>query len=260
MRSIPSWSTSFLARNRHTKGLYILTGSSSTDVETPHTDTLRISTLQMLPMSLWETRESNGEVSLTDLFSRPGDFEGCRSDLTVEGIIYAICRGGWPGTLSIDDVDIRLDIARDLFWQITHVDISHVDSTRRSPQLAEAILRSYARNICTPAKTGTILADVRANHEVGETTFREYVSALEKLRIVDDLPAWSPAIRSKTAIRTARKRNLIDPSLAVAALGITPEYFNTDFKTLGFLFESLCIRDLKAYSSALSGQMSFYRD
>lgn len=246
--------------DRGEKGLYILTGSSSTDVETPHTGTLRISTLQMLPMSLWETRESNGEVSLTDLFSHPDGFDGCHSDLTVDGIIYAICRGGWPGTLSIDDVDIRLDIARDLFWQTTHVDISHVDSTRRSPQLAEAILRSYARNICTPAKTGTMLADVQANHDVGETAFREYVSALEKLGIVDDLPAWSPAIRSKTAIRTARKRNLIDPSLAVAALGITPEYFNTDFKTLGFLFESLCIRDLKAYSSELGGQMSFYRD
>lgn len=246
--------------DRGEKGLYILTGSSASDVETPHTGTLRISTLEMLPMSLFETHESNGEVSLASLFSSPSGFDGCHSDLTVDGIIYAICRGGWPGTLSIDDADVRLDVARDLFWQTTHVDISRIDSVRRNPQLAEAILRSYARNICTPAKTGTILGDVRANHDMGDTAFREYVAALEKLRIVDDLPAWSPAIRSKTAIRTARKRNLIDPSLAVAALGITPEYFNTDFKTLGFLFESLCIRDLKAYSSALGGQMSFYRD
>lgn len=246
--------------DRGEKGLYILTGSSAADVETPHTGTLRISTLEMLPMSLFETRESNGEVSLSNLFANPGGFDGCHSDLTVDGIIYAICRGGWPGTLTIDDADVRLDVARDLFWQTTHVDISRIDSVRRNPQLAEAILRSYARSICTPTKTGTILGDVRANHDMGDTAFREYVAALEKLRIVDDLPAWSPAIRSKTAIRTARKRNLIDPSLAVAALGITPEYFNTDFKTLGFLFESLCIRDLKAYSSALGGQMSFYRD
>ena len=242
------------------KGMYILTGSSSADVETPHTGTLRISTMEMLPMSLHESRESNGEVSLRGLFDDPKGFGGCASQLSVDGLIEAVCRGGWPATMSTGDPEARLDIARDLFWQTAHVDVSRIDGVRRNPLIAEAILRSYARNVCTPARRKTMLADVRANHEVGETAYDEYVAALEKLRIISDLPAWSPSIRSKTSIRSSVKRNLVDPSIAVAALGLSPSYFDTDFKTLGFLFECLCIRDLKAYSSALGGQMSYYRD
>ena len=242
------------------KGMYILTGSSSADVETPHTGTLRISTMEMLPMSLYESRESNGEVSLRGLFDDPSGFEGCVSQLSVDALIWAVCRGGWPATMGMENLETRLDIARDLFWQTAHVDISRIDGVRRNPLVAEAILRSYARNICTPAQRKTILADVRANHDVGETAFDEYVAALEKLRIISDLPAWSPSIRSKTSIRSSVKRNLVDPSIAVAALGLAPSYFDTDFKTLGFLFECLCIRDLKAYSAALGGQISYYRD
>ncbi len=242
------------------KGLYILTGSSSADVKTPHTGTLRISTLEMLPMSLHESGESNGEASLSALFDDPGSFSGCHSDLDVDGLIFAICRGGWPGALEVADRDLQLDIARDLFWQTTHVDVSNVDSVKRNPLWAEAILRSYSRNLCTPAQKKTLLADVRDSQGISESAFAEYVEALEKLRIVRDVPAWCPAIRSKTAIRAGSKRNLVDPSIAVAALGLSPKCFNTDFKTLGFLFESLCLRDLSAYSSRARGAVSYYRD
>lgn len=242
------------------KGLYILTGSSAFDVETPHTGTLRISTLEMLPMSLAESGESNGEVSLSALFDDPSSFDGCHSDLDFDGLIFALCRGGWPGALSVPAGELQLDVAKDLFWQTAHVDVSKVDGTRRNPLWAEAILRSWARNLCTTAQKKTLHADVRANYEIGETAFSEYVEALEKLRIISDIPAWSPAIRSKTSIRAARKRNLVDPSIAVAALGLSPTYFDTDFKTLGFLFECLCIRDLKAYSASARGTVSYYRD
>lgn len=242
------------------KGMYILTGSSSIDVETPHTGTLRISTLEMLPMSLFESAESNGEVSLQALFDDPNGYDGCASQLSIDELIYAICRGGWPVVMGMEGYEARIDIARDLFWQTAHVDISRIDGVRRNPLTAEAILRSYARNICTPAQRKTLLTDVRANHDVGETAYEEYVAALEKLCIITDVPAWSPSIRSKTSLRSSVKRNLVDPSIAVAALGLSPSYFDTDFKTLGFLFESLCIRDLKAYSSAMGGQMSYYRD
>lgn len=242
------------------KGLYILTGSSASDVETPHTGTLRISTLEMLPMSLSESGDSNGEAPLSRLFDDPDSFDGCHSDLGIDGLIFAICRGGWPGAFSIPDRELQLEVARDLFWQTAHVDISRIDGVRRNPLWAEAILRSYARNLCTTAQKKALLADVRANHKVGETAFSEYVAALEKLRIVSDVPAWSPAIRSKTSIRAARKRNLADPSIAVAALGLSPGYFDTDFKTLGFLFECLCMRDLRAYSAPARGAVSYYRD
>ena len=241
-------------------GRYILTGSSSQKVDVPHTGTLRISRLRMLPMSLFESGDSNGTVSLSGLFSHPGSFDGCASDLDIDGLIFAICRGGWPGALSRRTDRAKLAIARDLYRQTYSVDISNVDGVRRNPAVAQAVLRSYARNICTAAAAKTIADDVRAAVGVGDDTVRDYINALEKLYIVSDIEAWCPAIRSKTAIRASRKRNLVDPSIAVAALGVSPDYFNGDFKTLGFLFESLCIRDLTAYSAALDGRMSFYRD
>lgn len=241
-------------------GLYILTGSTSQTVETPHTGTLRISTMKMYPMSLYESGESNGTVSLKDLFDNPDNFIGCKADLDIDGIIYAICRGGWPSVFRIKSEKSRLNIAKDLFDQTVNKDISNVDHVKRNPVWAETILRSYARNMCTQADTKTIFADARATTEMSESTFFDYVSALEKLYIIEDIDAWCPSIRSKTAIRASKKKNLIDPSIAVAALNLSPEYFNTDFKTLGFLFESLCFRDLKIYSSLQRGRMSYYRD
>ena len=241
-------------------GLYILTGSSSRDVYKPHTGTLRISQLKMLPMSLYESGESNGTISLIDLFNNPDAFTECISDLGIDGLIFAICRGGWPKALTNKTERSQLEVARDLYRQTYSIDIDNIDGVKRNPRLAQAILQSYSRNLCTLATTKTILGDVNSNFNITRPTFDAYVQALEKLFIIEDVEAWCPAIRSKTAIRSSKKRNFIDPSLAVAAMGIVPAFFNTDYKTLGFLFESLCIRDLKVYSSAFDGSISYYHD
>ena len=241
-------------------GMYILTGSSSQEVDTPHTGTMRISRLTMLPMSLYESNESNGDVSLIDLFNNPNSFEGCISNLTIDDLIFAICRGGWPRSLNLKSDKAKLEIAKDLFVQTYSVDINKISNIKRNPQIAQAILRSYSRNICTLAETKTIFGDVAANYEISEPTYYSYLEDLSKLYIIDDIEPWCPAIRSKTAIRSSKKRNIIDPSIAVAAMGISPEYFDRDFKTLGFLFESLCIRDLKIYSQSFDGRVSYYRD
>ena len=246
--------------DRQDTGLYILTGSSSQTVKTPHTGTLRISRMKMYPMSLYESEESNGTVSLQELFDNPDGFDGCHSDLDIDGIIYAICRGGWPSVFKMKSDKARLKIATDLFIQTVETDISNVDNVTRNPVWAEAILKSYARNICTLADTKTIYKDASSSTGMSESTFFDYVSALEKLYIVDDIDAWCPAIRSKSAIRASKKKNLIDPSIAVAAMDLSPKFFNTDFRTLGFLFESLCFRDLRVYSSQIEGRMSYYHD
>lgn len=241
-------------------GLYILTGSSSKDIKTPHTGTMRISTMKMFPLSLYESGESNGEISLIHLFNNPNNFNGCISNLDIDGLINAICRGGWPSCFKIKKENLKLNVAKDLFYQTAHIDASNIDGVKRNPVWVETILRSYARNLCTLSSNKTILRDVTATCEISERSFQDYLSALEKLYIIDDIDAWSPAIRSKTVIRASKKRNFIDPSIAVAALGLSPEYFNLDFKTLGFLFESLVIRDLKIYSSYFGGSVSYYHD
>lgn len=241
-------------------GLYILTGSSSKDIIKPHTGTLRISKLKMYPMSLYESGESNGSISLIDLFNNPEKFDGCISDLTIDDLIFAICRGGWPRALLNKTKRSQLEIAKDFYRQIYSSDISSIDKVKRNARLAQAILQSYSRNICTLASTKTVFRDISSNFNLTQPTFDDYIQALENLFIIEDIDAWCPAIRSKSAIRASKKRNLIDPSIAVAALGLSPEYFNTDFKTLGFLFESLCLRDLKIYSSAFDGYVSYYHD
>ena len=241
-------------------GQYILTGSTSKEVDVPHTGTLRISRMQMLPMSLFESGESNGSVSLIELFDNPEGFNGCISDLDMDGLIHAICRGGWPTTLSISDKENTLLVAKDLFQQICEIDMSNVDDIKRNPELVRLIIRSYSRNLCQPVNNKKIIADVRANSNISDSTFYDYIQALEKLYIVSNVDAWCPSIRPKTVIRSSKKKNLIDPSIAVAALGIGPKFFNSDFKTLGFLFESLCIRDIRAYSSGHGGTVSYYRD
>ncbi|MBO7079972.1 MAG: ATP-binding protein, partial [Bacilli bacterium] len=241
-------------------GLYILTGSTSANVETPHTGTLRISTMKMYPLSLYETEESNGTVSLLELFNNPDSFDGCISKLDIPGLIRAICRGGWPSCFIIPDEKNKYAVAYDLVYQTCHKDISNVDKVKRNPKWAEAILKSYSRNICTLTDYKTIYDDVRISNDISEKTISEYIQKLEQLYIIEDIDAWCPAIRSKTVIRSNPKRNLIDPSIAVASLGLSPEYFNTDLKTLGFLFKSLCIRDLKIYSSKMDGVLSYYHD
>ena len=251
---------SYCDNNPEELGAFYLTGSSSKDVNTPHTGTLRISRLVMYPMSLYETGESNGTVSLKELFDNPNSFNGCVSNSTLDDIIYAICRGGWPKYLIAKSKRGELLVAKELFEQTYNEDISKIDGVKRNPIIARLILQSYSRNICTLADNRTIIKDVNGNYPISETTYYDYISALEKLYIVQDIEAWCPSIRSKSAIRTGKKRNFVDPSIAVAALGVSPEYFKNDFKTLGFLFESLCIRDLKIYSQANDGYTSYYHD
>lgn len=241
-------------------GQYILTGSSSKDIKTPHTGTLRIAQLKMYPMSLYETKESNGTVSLNDLFNNPNKFDKCQSNMSLDDIIFAICRGGWPQSIRNNSKQSQLQIAKSLYTSIYSTDISNIDNVNRKPALTRTILQSYSRNLCTLASNKTIYDDILATNNISETTIKEYITALENLYIIEDIEAWSPTIRSKTAIRNGKKRNFIDPSIAVAALGLSPEYFKNDFKTLGFLFESLCIRDLKIYSTSFDGTISYYHD
>lgn len=240
-------------------GSYILTGSSSQRVKTPHTGTLRISTLKIYPMSLYESGDSNGKISLIDLFNGKS-FENCTSELSFDDIKYVICRGGWPRSVNLVDKKAKLQIAKELFNQTCEVDISTIDGIKKNPIWSKTILKSYARNICTTADTKTIYQDVLSTCDISKQTFYDYIHALEELYIIEDVEAWCPAIRSKTVIRSSKKKNLIDPSIAVAALGVSPDYFNSDYKTLGFLFESLVIRDLKIYSSEHDGYVSYYRD
>ena len=241
-------------------GQYILTGSSSADIKTPHTGTLRISRMKMYPMSLYESGDSNGKVSLKKLFDSPNSFESCESSLSIDELKFVICRGGWPVSLKGKTDIAKLSIAKDLFNQTCSVDISKVDSIKRNPMWAQTILKSYARNLCTLCETKKIFADISAICEMSKQAYYDYVSGLESLMIIDDVLAWCPSIRSKTSIRSSKKRNFIDPSIATAALGVSPSYFSNDYKTLVFLFESLCIRDLKIYSSVNNGIISYYHD
>lgn len=247
---------------RNEDGLYILTGSSSIDkTAIMHTGTGRIDTLVMYPMSLYESQESNGTVSLTKLFSDPHALdEGCESNLTIDQLIFAACRGGWPSSLQKKSDKAKLLVARSYFDSLCAEDISNVDGVQRDETTTRLLLRSYARNISTIVTNRAIINDVNANIEFSESSFYSYVKVLKKLFLIQDVEAWCPAIRSKSAIQATDKREFVDPSLVVAALGVDPEYFNLDLKTFGFIFETLCIRDLKAYSAALGGRVSYYHD
>ena len=250
---------------RRKKGQFILTGSTvitDKDGEIKHTGTGRISLLPMYPMSLFESLESNGAVSLRRLFDEPEyDIDGAMSQLTIEGLIYAACRGGWPAALDQMSDEARLLIAKDYVNVVCDEDISRVDGRQRNPSLARLILRSYARNVCTLAKKTAMLADVATEMETtAMSTFDDYVQALERLFVIEDIVAWSPAIRSKTVIRTGKKRCLTDPSIAVAALGASPQTLELDLNTFGFVFECLCFRDLRVYLQTLGGRLSYYHD
>jgi len=243
-------------------GLYILTGSNSIDkTEIMHTGTGRIDTLVMYPMSLYESGESNGKVSLKSLFTNPDCLaDGCMSNLTINELIFVACRGGWPSSLYKKSDKAKLLVARSYFDSLCREDISNVDGVKRDETTTRLLLRSYARNISTMVSNKTIIKDVNANAELSDTTFYDYVKVLKKLYLIQDVEAWCPAIRSKSAIQATDKREFVDPSLVVAALGLEPEYFNLDLKTFGFIFETLCIRDLKIYSAALGGRVSYYHD
>lgn len=245
----------------HGQGHFILTGSTSKIEETKHTGTGRISTMKMYPMSLYESLESNGSVSLMDLFDGKDQLEkGCISNLTIDDIIFAACRGGWPESILLKDTEAQLAIPKDYFQQIYTRDMFSVDKIKRNQQTMRAVIRSYARNISTLAKKVNIIDDVNATNNISEETLDDYIEILEKLYVVEDLYGWCPQIRSKTAMRSGRKREFVDPSIAVAALGGSPKLYSLDLKTFGFIFETLCIRDLKVYSQALDGEISYYHD
>lgn len=246
--------------NPEKKGQFILTGSSSSYINSPHTGTLRISNIEMLPLSLYESGNSNGSVSLNQLFEKPNSFTSCHSSMSIDDIIFSICCGGWPAIFTVSNNDEKLFFAKDLFNQTYKKDISHIDHIKRNSNHAKAILKSISRNICTLANKEVIYNDAKSYSYFSISTFKEYYDALERLNIIQDIDAWCPQIRSKSALRSGKKRNLVDPSIAVAALGLNPKYFNHDFLTLGFLFESLCIRDLKVYSSKNNGTISYYHD
>lgn len=247
---------------RNEAGLYILTGSNSIDkTSIMHTGTGRIDTLNMYPMSLFETGESNGSISLSALFRDEKALDdGCQTELSIDELIFAACRGGWPSALFKNSDKSKLLVAQSYFEGLCREDISNIDGKTRDETVTTLLLRSYARNISTTAANTSILRDIRANTDIGETTFYEYVAALKKLFVIQDIEAWCPAIRSKSSIQSGNKREFVDPSLVVSALGVEPDYFNLDLKTFGFIFETLCIRDLKIYSNALGGRISYYRD
>ena len=225
-----------------------------------HTGTGRISKMSMYPMSLYESKESSGDVSLRELFDNDAfDIDGIVSSLSIEDLIFAACRGGWSASLNIASKTAQLFIAKDYVDVICSEDISKVDKVQRNPALAKLIMRSYARNLCTLAKKTSMLADLSAEMEgTSISTFDSYKEALEKLFVIEDIEAWSPAIRSATVIRTGKKRCFVDASIAVAALGTSPQNLEHDLKTFGFIFESMCIRDLKIYSQSLGCRLSYY--
>ena len=248
---------------RRQKGQFILTGSTTVDnEEIMHTGTGRISSIAMYPMSLYESQESNGKISLRELFDNKDlDIDGITSGLSIERLIFAACRGGWPASLDNISDRAKLLIANDYVNIVCEEDVSKVDKRERNPSLARLIMRSYARNLCTLAKKTSMLADVSIEMEnTAMSTFNDYVNALEKLFVIEDIEAWNPAIRSKTVIRSGKKRCFTDPSIAVAILGASPQSLEVDLNTFGFIYECLCMRDLKIYSQALGGRLSYYHD
>lgn len=245
-------------------GLYILTGSNTVKKEEiKHSGTGRIAKMKMYPMSLWESKESSGQVSLQRLFDEPDyDIDGAQSPLSIEDLIFVACRGGWPASLKARTDVAKLLIVQEYLNTLCSDDINRIDNRQRDERLARMILRSYARNISTLAKKNAILSDITSSGEfnVSIDTMDDYLNVFNRLFVIQDIEAWCPPIRSKTAIRSSFKREFVDPSIAVAALGLAPEALQIQLKTFGFIFENMCARDLRAYSQQQRGTLSYYRD
>ena len=243
-------------------GLFILTGSSvPADMsEVIHSGTGRIGWLRMRPMSLWESGDSTGEVSLGNLFTSPQSISGITAT-DLEEIAFVTCRGGWPLSVSMDR-NIALDQAFDYIEAVERRDISQVDGINRDSVRTHRLLRSYARHQGAQASYGSIKADLKANESdtFDEDTIASYVNALKKIFVIEDAEAWNPNLRSKSAIRTSDTRYFTDPSIATAALGLGPSDLINDLDTFGLIFETLCIRDLRVYSEALNGKVYHFRD
>lgn len=250
----------FEVDRRGEPGQFILTGSAvPSDNVTAHTGTGRISRLLMRPMSLFESGESDGSVSLRALFNGGEAIEGS-SDLTIERIALAVCRGGWPAAVHKDERP-ALRMARDYVESVINLDVSRVDGVEKNPDRVRLLLRSYARNIGTNASMETVKGDLEASEtSLSDKTIASYLNALRRIFVVEDLPAWSPSVRSRTAIRSSPKRHFVDPSIAAAVLRLHPEGLLKDFNTFGFLFESLCTRDVRVYAQAIDADVLHYRD
>lgn len=252
----------FMVDQRGLSGQFVLTGSAvPLDNAVQHTGTGRISRLTMRTMSLFESGESNGTVSLSELFDGKKEIEAI-SELTIEQIAFAIVRGGWPASVT-DTPQNAMRHAIDYVEAIINADISRVDNIEKNPVRVRALLRSLARNISTLATTKTIRDDIAMGDRDGlisEKTIGQYINALNRIFVTDNIPAWNPLLRSKTAIRTSSKRQFTDPSIAAAVMRLSPEKLMDDFNYFGFLFESLCDRDLRVYADAMDGELFHYRD
>ena len=247
------------------EGRFILTGSSvPADLsKTEHSGTGRYARIKMRPMSLFESGESNGEVSIKSFFDEnPGESLIAVNELDIEDIAYLVCRGGWPRAALQEDKVVALDQALNYYESVVTSDISRADGVNRNEQRARLLMRSYARNQGTQVSNGALKADMDANDSstLDEDTVLSYVNALKRIFVVEDLPAWNPNLRSKTVVRTSDTRYFVDQSIAVAALGIYPKDLINDLDTFGLMFETMCIRDLRVYSDAIGGQLYHYRD
>lgn len=253
----------FEVDHRQEDGQFMLTGSAvppdTKDIH--HTGTGRYAWLTMRPMSLWESEESTGEVSLSDLFSNPDNI-GATNKMTLSMLAFAVCRGGWPKSLQKKSENAALLQATEYYKAIVNSDISRVDGVKRDSERAKRIMRSYARHQGSQASIATIVADISTNEieDVSDVTIDTYLTALRKIFVIEDMPAWNPNLRSKTSVRTSDTRYFVDPSVGVAALGLGPNDLIGDLNTFGLFFETMCIRDLRVYADALDGGVYHYRD
>lgn len=253
----------FEVDHRDEEGQFIFTGSAvPADTEKiHHSGTGRFAWLTMRTMSLYESGESSGEVSLTDLFSKPDvDIFGT-NNLNIDSIAWLICRGGWPRATTINK-EVALDMAYRYYEAVVNNDVSRVDNVRRDAERTKRILRSIARNQCAQISVNIICADIESNDTVSANrlTIASYLDALKKIFVLEDSLAWNPNLRSKTAIRSSETRYFSDPSIGVAALGVGPNDLINDLSTMGLFFESMCVRDLRVYADALEGTIYHYRD
>lgn len=250
--------------HRHSMGQFILTGSAVPDKdaekEREHSGTGRFGWLTMRPMTLFESGESNGTVSLGELFSAPEKILQ-KNDLKLKEISFLICRGGWPAAVGLPD-EAALEQAFDYYDAVTKEDVTKVDGVKRASERVQRLMRSYARHQGTQASIATLREDLKNNDTatLDDDTISSYLEALRKIFVVEDMPAWNPNLRSKTAIRTADTRYFVDPSIATASLGLGPDDLLNDLNTMGFFFESMCVRDLRVFADALKGQVYHYRD
>jgi len=249
----------FAVDRGHGRGRFILTGSSTPRKRPAHSGVGRIASLNMSTMTLFESGESNGSVSLSGLFENGGEDVGGICNLDIDDYAFAICRGGWPEAVTEQDDGIALSMAGSYVQELLERDIEEMDEKPRNSIWMRALLRSYARNVSTEAAATTIAADMQG-HVPSSETVADYLDALSRACVVEDLEAWNPSLRSKTAVRTSPTRHFCDPSIAAAMLGLSPAGLREDFETFGLLFESLCVHDLRIYAGALGGDVFHYRD